>query len=112
MSENYDYAIIGAGIIGLAIARELIRRRAGTIVVLEKEEGLGQHASGRNSGVIHAGLYYAADSSKARLCIRGGRLLREYAEQYRLSLHKIGKVIVATNTRELQSLERLYNQAR
>ncbi|HMN69449.1 MAG TPA: FAD-dependent oxidoreductase, partial [Bdellovibrionales bacterium] len=66
-TESFDFIIIGAGIMGLTVARELANRRPRPrILILEKESAIGQHASGRNSGVIHAGIYYAADSMKAR----------------------------------------------
>lgn len=70
----YDVAVIGGGIIGLATARELLRRGAGRVAVLERENDIAQHQTGRNSGVVHAGLYYAPGSLKAKLCQKGLRM--------------------------------------
>ena len=71
--------VVGAGIVGLAVARELTRRQPGReVVVLDKEHEVGHHQTGHNSGVVHAGIYYAPGSLKARLCTRGRELLREW----------------------------------
>ncbi len=101
-----DFAIIGGGIIGLTIARELATRGA-DVTVFEKEPGLGMHASGRNSGVLHAGFYYAPDSLKARLTARGNRLLREFCAERDVPVHACGKVVVATNDDQLPALDEL-----
>src|SRR4051812_12203123 len=112
MSENrFDFIIVGAGIIGLTLARELALAKAGQILVLEKEAAVGKHASGRNSGVVHAGIYYATDSMKARFCVSGARLLLQYAEQNNLPLLKCGKVIVATRPETVPELTRLFERA-
>jgi len=74
--KTCDFLLIGAGAIGVSIARELRRRHRAKVVVIEKEMSAGQHASGRNSGVLHAGVYYKAGTLKARLCIDGNRKLR------------------------------------
>src|ERR1700687_707996 len=76
VKKSCDILIVGGGIIGLAIAHELSKRGIHDVVVLEKEDHLGAHASGRNSGVLHAGLYYSSDSLKARFCSRGAALLK------------------------------------
>src|SRR4051812_41438803 len=93
---TYDFVIVGAGIVGLTLARELAQRKAGKILVVEKEPTVGKHASGRNSGVVHAGIYYAGDTLKAKFCVQGARHLLRYAEEHNLPLLKCGKVIVAT----------------
>ncbi len=106
-----DYLIIGAGVIGLTIALELRQRfpRA-TITVLEKEAAAGQHASGRNSGVLHAGFYYSADSLKARFCRDGNRALRDYCTARNLPLNPCGKLVVAKNHSELAGLDELHRR--
>ena len=71
--KTCDFLIVGAGVIGVAIARELRRRHGAKVVVLEKEVSAGLHASGRKSGVLHAGVYYKAGTLKARLCVEGNR---------------------------------------
>lgn len=87
--------IVGAGITGLAIANELVRQSFTDILVIEKEQGLGFHASGRNSGVLHSGIYYAPDSLKARFCLEGNRLLTDFCHENGLILRRCGKVIVS-----------------
>ena len=101
-----DLAIIGGGIIGLTIARELAIRGA-EVTVLEKEPGLGMHASGRNSGVLHAGFYYAPDSLKAQLTAHGNRLLRDFCAEHDVPVRSCGKVVVATNDDQLPALDEL-----
>ncbi len=103
--------ITGAGITGLAIARELVNRGVGDIVILEKERSLGLHASGRNSGVLHAGMYYTPDSLKAKHCVQGNRLMKEYCRQRGLTLNETGKVILATNPAEVEALYELKRRA-
>src|SRR6478609_3439628 len=102
---TYDFVIVGGGIVGLTLARELARRHKGRIVVLEKESEVGMHASGRNSGVVHAGIYYAADSLKARFCVEGARDLLAYVDEHRLPVLKCGKVIVATKASDAPTLD-------
>ena len=90
--NNSDFLVIGGGIIGLAIARNLKSRfQDAKINVIEKEKSVGLHASGRNSGVLHAGFYYTADSLKARFTRDGNRLLTEYCEEKNINLNKCGK---------------------
>ena len=82
-----DFLVIGGGVIGLAIARELKRRDPSvSVILIEKEPALGRHASGRNTGVLHAGFYYTADSLKARFCRDGNRALTEFCEQHGLAI--------------------------
>ncbi len=79
--ETCDFLIAGAGVIGVAIARELRRRHRATVLVIDKEPKAGLHASGRNSGVLHAGVYYKAGTLKATLCVEGNRRLRAYCRE-------------------------------
>ncbi len=111
-ATTYDFIIVGAGIVGLTLARELALKKQGKILILEKEPEAGLHASGRNSGVVHAGIYYAADSLKAKFCVEGHRKLTEYAEQHRLPLLKCGKVIVATKPETVATLDTLLDRAK
>lgn len=99
------YAVVGAGIIGAAVARELLRRNDSVqVTVLEKERDPAGHQTGRNSGVVHAGLYYPPGSAKARLVRRGVRLLRDFCVQRDLPFVERGKVLVALNDRDLERL--------
>lgn len=103
-----DYLIIGGGIIGVSIARELRRVQPhSSVVVLEKEPELGRHASGRNSGVLHAGFYYTADSLKARFTREGNQALREYCRAKSLPLNECGKLVVARNESDLPQMDEL-----
>lgn len=105
-------AIVGGGILGLAAGRLLARERSDVEVVLfEKEPSLAQHQTGRNSGVVHAGLYYEPGSLKARLCCRGGELLRAFCLEHELPYEECGKVLVATHDDELPRLERILERA-
>jgi L-2-hydroxyglutarate oxidase len=104
--------IIGGGILGLAIGRELGRRRPGTrVVVLEKEDRLAAHQTGHNSGVVHAGIYYRPGSLKAELCTRGRLLLRDYCAEHGLPYDEVGKLVVAVDTDELPRLDALEQSA-
>ena len=103
--------IVGGGIVGLSIARELASRGARDLLVLEKEDGLGRHASGRNSGVLHAGIYYAPDRRKARTCLAGNLAMRTYCKEKGLPLLECGKVIVAREESELPVLDELARRA-
>ena len=110
---TYDYLIIGAGIVGLTVAWELKRRDAATrILILEKEPDVGYHASGRNSGVLHSGIYYAADTLKAKYCAIGAKRMREFAAEHGIRCERSGKVIVASSQQDLITLERLLKNAR
>ena len=96
--DEFDICIIGAGAVGLAISYQLSEAKAfkgKSIVVLERESSFGQHTSSRNSEVIHAGIYYAQDSLKARLCVRGKELLYEHCTRFDIPQRRIGKLIVA-----------------
>lgn len=112
MTIESDFLVIGGGVMGLSIARELRKRFHGSRVVLvEKEDHCGEHASGRNSGVLHAGFYYTADSLKARFTRDGNRALTDYCESHGLKINKCGKLVVAQNEGELQWLDELMSRA-
>lgn len=111
--KSADFVVIGGGIVGLAIARELRSRYTdASIVVLEKESRCGIHASGRNSGVIHAGFYYSADSLKASLTRDGNRLLTEYCLDRGLGVNRCGKVVVASGPQDLPGIDELERRAK
>ncbi|MGZ5473102.1 MAG: NAD(P)/FAD-dependent oxidoreductase [Thermoanaerobaculia bacterium] len=103
-----DFVVIGGGIVGLSVARELRRRDPGArIVVLEKEPRVGVHASGRNSGVLHAGFYYSPDSLKARFTRVGNERLTEYCVERGLPIRRCGKLVIARDESELPRLDEL-----
>ncbi|HET9075382.1 MAG TPA: L-2-hydroxyglutarate oxidase [Acidimicrobiales bacterium] len=107
------YAVVGAGIVGLATARELARRRPGArVTVIDKEPEVGRHQTSHNSGVVHAGLYYPPGSLKARLCARGRTLLERYCERSGLPFDECGKVVVARHDGELAALADIESRAR
>jgi L-2-hydroxyglutarate oxidase len=108
-----DVVVVGAGIVGLATARELALRHDGLrVVVLERESNIAAHQSGRTSGVIHAGIYYRPGSLKARLCVAGARELYSYCDERGIRTLKSGKVIVATGEDELAALDELERRGR
>jgi L-2-hydroxyglutarate oxidase LhgO len=110
---SFDFAIVGAGIVGLAVAFELKKRYPdANIVVLEKEPVLGKHASGRNSGVLHSGIYYGPDTLKAKVCSRGAARMMDFAEEQGIPYRRSGKVIIATGEQDLPTVERLLQNAR
>jgi L-2-hydroxyglutarate oxidase len=110
--KPHDYAIIGSGIIGLATARELlIQSPDSRVVVIEKEPAPAMHQSGRNSGVIHSGIYYRPGSLKAEFCRAGAEAMKEYCIERGVSMRTCGKLIVATRDEEISGLRRLYNNA-
>src|SRR5512145_871549 len=99
--ERLDAVVIGAGVVGLAVARALAL--AGReVVILEAEDAIGTHTSSRNSEVIHAGIYYPADSLKARACVEGRELLYEYCVTHGVPHRRSGKLIVATDDSQLK----------
>ncbi len=103
-----DFIIIGSGIIGLALAREIKHQKPdATITILDKEEHEAIHASGRNSGVLHAGFYYTADSLKAKFTVVGSRAMKAYARSKGLVINECGKLVVAQNEAELKQLDEL-----
>ncbi|HEX4281366.1 MAG TPA: L-2-hydroxyglutarate oxidase, partial [Solirubrobacteraceae bacterium] len=106
------YVVIGGGILGLATARQLAASSPDAdIVVLEREDGLARHQTSHNSGVVHAGIYYAPGSLKARLCRRGLALLRDYCAQHGLPYDACGKLVVAKDDSEVEPLRRLSERA-
>lgn len=112
MQEASDYLIIGAGIVGLSIAKEIKSREPhAKIRMLEKEPYLGVHASGRNSGVLHTGIYYPQGTLKAKLCKAGADAMFAYAEQHAIPVRRDGKVIVATSEENVQGLDKLLANA-
>lgn len=110
MAEKIDCAVIGAGVVGLAIARKLAMSGR-EVVVLEAEEHFGTHTSSRNSEVMHAGIYYSTGSLKARLCYAGRNALFRYCEEHAVNHRRIGKVIVACDESELPGLQKYRQQA-
>jgi L-2-hydroxyglutarate oxidase LhgO len=110
--KHPDFLIIGGGIIGVSIARQ-IQSRFGTarVVVLEKEKFLGAHGSGRNSGVLHAGFYYSADSLKARFTRQGNIALTRFCEEQKIRLNRCGKLVVARGPEDLPQIDELLRRA-
>lgn len=108
---SYDFVVVGCGIVGLTTAIAVRKAFGGTVCVFEKEQEVGVHASGRNSGVLHAGIYYKPGTLKARLCVEGNRLMREYCESKGIKSIK-GKVIVAKEERDLPALFELERRAK
>ena len=102
-NNTYDYAVIGAGIVGLSTALHL-RKQNVSVVVLEKEKKPGLHQSGRNSGVIHSGIYYKPNSSKSELSIRGRNLLIEYLKKKDINFRQEGKIVVDNDLNKLENL--------
>lgn len=110
---KFDFLIVGGGVIGLCIALELKRRHpSAAIGVIEKESSCGLHASGRNSGVLHAGFYYAADSLKATFTRDGNRQMTRFCEENGLKIKKCGKLVVAQTEQDLPWLDELLNRAK
>src|SRR2546421_1462611 len=108
----HEYAVIGGGIVGLATAMAVGNKYPkARILVLEKEQDLAQHQTGRNSGVIHSGIYYKPGSLKARLAREGNRAMVEFCRQHDIPHDVCGKVIVATEPEELSLLEALFQRS-
>lgn len=112
-AQDQAIGVVGGGIVGLAVARELTLRRPGTpVVVLEQEDRVGAHQTGHNSGVVHAGIYYRPGSLKAELCTRGRTLLRDYCAQHDLPYDECGKLVVAVDRGEMDRFDALEATAR
>ena len=109
MSIEIDIIIIGAGVVGLAIAAEMSRTNK-NVFVFEKNRTFGLETSSRNSEVIHAGMYYPENSLKAKFCVNGNHLLYEFCEKYSINHKRLGKLIVAADDAESQEVEKLYRQ--
>ncbi len=118
MAENnlinkYEYVIVGGGMVGLSIAYQLLERNISkNICIIDKEVSVGMHSSGRNSGVIHAGVYYKNDSLKAKVCVRGGKRLVKWAQNKGLTINNCGKVIVAQKNYLDKQLDLIANRGR
>ena len=111
--ETCDFLVIGGGVIGLSIARELRRRQpTARVVLIEKEPACGAHGSGRNSGVLHAGFYYSPDSLKAKFTKLGNERLTAYIEEKGIALNRCGKLVVAKSAEDLPSLDELLRRGR
>eukprot|EP00911_Craspedida_sp_UC1_P002597 UC1_evm1s1925 len=110
-SSPYDIGVVGGGIVGLATARELQQRHPELRVTLyEKEAELATHQTGHNSGVIHAGMYYAPESLKAKLCVAGNAMMYEYCAEKNIATDRCGKLIVAVDETEVPRLEEIYRR--
>ena len=108
-----DYVVIGGGILGLAVARELLGRHPDAgLCVLERENRLAAHQTSHSSGVIHAGVYYTPGSLKARLCVEGARLLYGYCDERGIEARRSGKLIIAASESELPGLDELERRGR
>jgi L-2-hydroxyglutarate oxidase LhgO len=111
MQKKFDFVVIGAGIVGLSIGNSLLQKYPKAhVLVADKEDSLGAHASGRNSGVLHAGFYYSPDSLKAKFCRDGNRALREVIARHSIEIRETGKVVVTKSLDELPRLEKLYER--
>ncbi len=112
MSDSCDFLIVGAGIVGLTVAWELKRRDPlAKITILEKEPTVGLHASGRNSGVLHSGIYYGSDTLKAKVCSSGAKKMQEFANEHGIDCNRSGKVIIATSENDLKTIDKLIQNA-
>lgn len=112
INKSYDFVIVGAGIVGLSIAYELSHRHpSAKIALIEKESSIGMHASGRNSGVLHSGIYYPQDSLKAVICSEGAKRMALFAQEHRIPCKKVGKVIIATSAKDLSTIDVLLKNA-
>lgn len=110
---DYDYLIVGAGIIGMTVAHELLRRdNQLKIAIVEKEKDVAEHASGRNSGVLHAGFYYTADSLKAKFTVEGNKKMKTFCKENSIFVNETAKVVVAKDEKELSSLYELAHRAK
>ncbi len=111
-TSRFDVVVVGAGIIGLATARELQRRRPGSrVAVVDKEAAPGAHQTSHSSGVVHRGVYYAPGSLKAQLCVEGAAALLAYCDERGIPILRCGKVVVATSADELPRLEELHRRS-
>src|SRR5437868_9317061 len=112
-TKKFDFVIIGSGIIGLTIAHAIKSRQSNaTILIIDKEDKEAEHASGRNSGILHAGFYYTADSLKARFTREGNALMKAHCDAYGLWVNRCGKLVVAKDEADLVSLDELFRRGR
>jgi L-2-hydroxyglutarate oxidase len=110
--KTFDHVIVGGGILGLSVAKALVERGFRNIAILEKESNHTAHTSGRNSGVVHQGIYYPPQSLKAKLCIEGARRLRDFCEENSLRYEQIGKVILPLTENDNPQLDKLLERAK
>lgn len=111
VSAHYDVIIIGAGVVGVAVARSLAHARSHyKIAVLEKEDGVARHTSGRNSGVVHPGFNPKPGTLKARFCVEGNQRIREFCQRTRVPFKQVGLLVVARTSAEINTLEELYRR--
>lgn len=111
MENSFDITIVGAGIVGLAVGLEVLKRRSGCrLLILEKEATVACHQTGHNSGVIHSGIYYKPGSMKAKLCVAGAAAMLDFVKSHGLPYLQCGKIIVATEAAEIPALEELYRR--
>src|SRR5688572_19908919 len=112
LMRTTDFVVIGAGIVGLTIALELKRRLSGArVLILEKEPTPGRHSSGRNSGVLHSGIYYPPQSLKARVCREGAREMADFCSSRGLPLNRLGKLLVPVRPEDADQLDLLEQRA-
>ena len=110
---EYDYLIVGAGIIGLTIAYELLTRdKLLRIAIVEKESNVAQHASGRNSGVLHSGFYYSSESLKAKFTVNGNKKMKEFCKDNNIFVNSTKKLVVAKDEKELEGIYELHRRAK
>jgi len=111
--KHCDVAIVGAGIVGLSVGLQLVRKNPGLkVIILEKESEVASHQTGHNSGVLHSGLYYKPGSLKARLCVEGRAAMIQFCEEHAIPHEICGKIIVATEEREIPGLHELLRRGR
>jgi len=111
INKEYDQIIIGAGIVGISLGLALLERNPNRkVLIIEKEDKPGVHASGRNSGVLHAGFYYSPDSLKAKFCRLGNHELRKFCKENKLQILETGKVVVCQDRQDVVRLEELYRR--
>jgi len=107
--KKFDVVVVGAGVIGISTAWAIKRSDPkARVLVVDKESVSGKHASGRNSGVIHAGFYYSPDSLKAKFCLKGNQELSSLIARNKIPILKCGKVVVTRNAAEEAQLEKLF----
>lgn len=112
-ADEYDVVVVGAGILGLATARELLERHPDLrLAVVDQADRVAAHQTGHNSGVIHAGIYYAPGSLKARLCVDGARRMYDYCDRRGIPTDRVGKLVIAVDERELPGLDELERRSR
>ena len=110
--EQFEVTIIGAGIVGLALAARLAPKLGPNLLLVEQHEGFGKETSSRNSEVIHAGIYYPKDSLKARLCVNGSRQIYQLCQDHNIAHQRLGKIVVATANAEEEYLANLFKRGR